>query len=360
MKTRATTHNRQQGSVIIVTLWTITLLTILVTALAGQVRLSARVTQFHQDDLDTWAKVLAALNQAEMELLLEQMPLPPPTLEETNQINRNPLNRYDGQPLQLAYPQPEGITVRIYNHSGKINLRELSRPRMRAMLEKRLGSNATDQIDDLMDAWGDWLDLNNDASANGAEMDYYEGLEVPYRPRNGRIETVEEILQIRGFAEVFEGIDLDAAFTIYGERDLIDLNKATVEAMQLLPGLDDELIAEILSYRREKDFTGNGDVAQLIPAENMALLRLWLQTPAVSPYFTIIAYKTPVARQGEVDGNDQPEEGLQSVIDDSPLTGFAEIVEVTTFTEPPKVLKIMPYQNVPIRPLATSGDSTNQ
>jgi general secretion pathway protein K len=360
MNTKLITQTRQQGSVIIVTLWTITLLTILITALAGQVRLSARVTQFHQDDLDTWSKVLAAINQAEMELVLEQMPLPPPKLEETNEIGRNLQNRYDGEELLLAYPQPEGITVRIYNHRGKINLREISRPRMRAMLEKRLGTNATDQIDDLMDAWGDWLDLNEDASANGAETEYYAGLEVPYRPRNGRLETVEEILQIRGFAEVFEGVDLDAAFTIYGETEFVDLNKATVEAMQLLPGLDDELIAEILNYRKDKDFTGNGDVAQLIPAENMALLRIWLQTPAVSPYYTIIAYKTPVAQPDAAEGNEESEEGLSSVLDDSPLTGFAEIVEVTSFTDPPKVLKIMPYQKVPIRTVTTSEDEARQ
>lgn len=357
--TYSITQARQRGSVIIVTLWTITLLTILVTALAGQVRLSARVTQFHQEDLDTWANLLAAVNQAEMELVLEQMPLPPP-LAETSDNARNPLNRYNGQELQLTYPQAEGITVRIYNHNGKINLNELSRPRMRGMLEKRLGTNAADQIDDLMDAWGDWVDLNNDASANGAEIDYYESLETPYKPRNGRIETVEEILQIRGFAEVFEGVDLDAAFTLYGERDLIDLNKATVEAMQLVPGLDDDLIAQILDYRAQRDFTGNGDVAQLIPAENMALLRPWLQTNVSSSYYTIIAYKTPVAQTDDVAENAQPQDDLAVVQDDSPLTGFAEIVEVTSFTDPPRVLKIMPYQKVPIRSVTISEDGIRQ
>jgi len=352
-------HSRQRGSVIIVTLWTITLLTILVTALAGQIRLSARVTQFHQDDLDDWAKLLAAVNQAEMELVLEQMPLPA-TLQETDAGSRNAFNRYNGQELQLTYPQAEGITVRIYNHRGKINLRELSRPRMRGILEKRLGSDATDQIDALMDAWGDWLDLNENASVNGAEIEYYENLETPYRPRNGRLETVEEILQVRGFAEVFEGVDLDAAFTIYGENDLIDLNKATVEAMQLIPGLDEDLIAQILSYRAERDFTGNGDVAQLIPAENMALLRPYLNTQSVSQYYTIIAYKTPVAQRDDVAENTEQQDDLAVMQDDSALTGFADIVEVTSFTDPPRVLKLTPYQKVPIRTVITSEDESRQ
>lgn len=357
MKAEIVTAATQRGSVIIVTLWTITLLTILVTALAGQVRLSARVTQFHQDDLDTWANLLAAINQAEMELVLDQMPQQPVELEETSEIGRDPFYRFDGEELQLAYPQPEGITVRIYNHSGKINLRELSRPRMRAMLEKRLGTDATEQIDELMDAWGDWLDLNDETSANGAEFAYYEGLEIPYRPRNGRIETVEEILQIRGFAEAFDGVDLDAAFTLYGERDLINPNLATVEAMRLVPGLNDDLIEQIVAYRQERDFTGNGDVAQLIPAENMALLRPWLLTNNnyKSPYYTIMAYKTPEPSKAAAE--DEEDEDAQLILEDDPsLTAFAEIVEVTSFTDPPKVLKIMPYQKVPIRAVAVSED----
>src|SRR5687768_1987078 len=143
MKTKAAQHNKQRGSVIIVTLWTITLLTILITALAGQVRLSARVALFHQDELETWAKLRSAVNQAKMELLLEQMPQGLEVVEDlSEEIGRNPLYRYNGQELQLAYPLPDGISVRIYDHGGKINIRELSRARMRGMLEKRLGSNA--------------------------------------------------------------------------------------------------------------------------------------------------------------------------------------------------------------------------
>ena len=68
---------RQRGTVIIVTLWTITLLTILITVLAGQIRLSAQAAFFHQQDLRSWANVQAAVNQAEMELMLEYMPRPP-------------------------------------------------------------------------------------------------------------------------------------------------------------------------------------------------------------------------------------------------------------------------------------------
>src|SRR5688500_17495685 len=97
----------QRGSVLILTLWTITLLTILVTVIASGNRLSARAAFYHQEDLGAWASVLAAVNQAEMELMMERMPLPPETIEDTSEINRNRAYRFNGQPLELNYPQAE-------------------------------------------------------------------------------------------------------------------------------------------------------------------------------------------------------------------------------------------------------------
>ena len=334
----------QQGSVIIVTLWTIILLTILITVIAGQIRLSARVAVTHQEELTDWASVVSAINQSEMELMLERMPRPPETLDDLNDINKNPLFRYNGQILALNYPQADGIAVRIYDHAGKINLREIGRQRMRALLEKKLGEEADDEIDELIAAWGDWVDLNQNTGIDGAEVDYYESLNNPYIPRNGKLETVEEILHIRGFEEVFADVDLDAAFTLYTSDELINLNLATVEAMQLLPGLDDELIEEIIAFRQVNEFRGNGDVAQIVPAENMAELRPWLNSRRTSNFYTILAYKTQLSEEYPFDDDELVEVDVST-------TAFAEIVEISSFTERPKVLKVNPYQNIPARPV---------
>jgi general secretion pathway protein K len=339
-------HKRQRGSVLIVTLWTITLLTILVTAIAGQIRLSASTALFHQQELRHWSALLAAVNQARMELVMEKMPAALEVVEDLEEAFRNPAYRYNGQPLQLSYPQADDIVVRIYDHAGKINLNELSRPRLRGMLGKLLGEEADPQrLDELMAAWGDWLDLNDLPGINGAESDYYMALDPPYRPRNGPLETVEELLLIRGFAEVFANVDLDAAFTLYGDdNELVNLNLATVEAMQLLPGLDDELIPEIIAYRQEREFAGNGDVAQVVPAENMAELRSWLNSRKTSNFYTILAYRRETA---DGDMSEADTTGLST--DDAATHAYAEIVEVSTFTNRPRILKSNPYQAIPIR-----------
>jgi general secretion pathway protein K len=220
---------------------------------------------------------------------------------------------------------------------------------MRALLEKKLGEDADDQIDALIAAWGDWVDLSDSTGIDGAERDYYEALDNPYTPRNGPIETVEEILHIRGFDEVFADVDLDAAFTLYTDDELVNLNLATVEAMQLLPGLDDELIVQIIAFRQNSEFRGNGDVAQIVPAENMAELRPWLNSRRTTSFYTIMAYKK-LAREDYPFGDDE----LVEV--DVTKSGFSEIVEIRSFNDKPKVLKINPYQDIPIRIIVRSEE----
>jgi general secretion pathway protein K len=333
----------ERGSVLVVVLWTLTLLSILVAVIASQVRLSAQAARLHREDLQEWAALTSALNQAEMEIFLSRMP-PSVESQELEDIGRPEQMRFNGDALTLHYPQGPNVVVRIYDHAGKINMRNIRRGRLRELLAKQLGDDPDPvQLDALMSAWDDWTDLNDAAAPEGAESDYYLSLDPPYRPRNGPIESVEELLLIKGFAELFADVDLDAAFTIYdSENDRINLNLATVEAMRLLPGLDDDMIRDILAYRAEKQFAGAGDVAQVIPAENLAVLRPWLNNTrgGFSNYFTILVY--PRLERPDADG----------VMQDVATTALGEVVEVTNSTTTrPRVFKMNPYQHIPLRVL---------
>ena len=88
---------------------------------------------------------------------------------------------------------------------------------MQLLIEKRLGGQDADpqKVQDLLAAWTDWTDLNDLEGLNGAESDYYQSLDRGYTPRNNpELDTVEEVHHIRGYAELFEGVNLQAAFTI--------------------------------------------------------------------------------------------------------------------------------------------------
>ncbi len=51
--------------------------------------------------------------------------------------------------------------------------------------------------EDIADAILDWIDSDDETREYGAEVDYYSALDPPYAPKNGPLETVEELLLVR-------------------------------------------------------------------------------------------------------------------------------------------------------------------
>jgi DNA uptake protein ComE-like DNA-binding protein len=51
---------------------------------------------------------------------------------------------------------------------------------------------------DIVAAIQDWRDQDNTVTAGGAEWEYYASLQPPYQPRNGPLQTVRELLMVRG------------------------------------------------------------------------------------------------------------------------------------------------------------------
>jgi len=284
---------RQRGAVLIMVLWTAVLLTILVTVLAANVRLSATTAFHHRSGSQLHLDVMAAMQQAEMELMLEHMPLPVDatfTLTEQGHT-RIPAYRFNGQPLNLHYPAPDGIRVRIYNHAGKINLNGIPRQRLQELVEHRLGPNFDPrEVEALLAAWADWLDPDDLLTPGGAEEEYYAALDPPYRPRNSpQLESVEEIRLIRGFDTLFEGVNLEAAFTVHGSDTTVNPNLASREALLLLPGMNEERVEQIIAWRQQQDFLTARDVGEVVPLESMMLLSSWLGFNT-STVFTVFAY----------------------------------------------------------------------
>ncbi|MGE5608215.1 MAG: general secretion pathway protein GspK [Bacillota bacterium] len=56
----------------------------------------------------------------------------------------------------------------------------------------------------------DWMDADDDSQADGAESDHYRSLPVPYRCKNGPLEMLDELLLVRGFGVAdYRGEDAD-------------------------------------------------------------------------------------------------------------------------------------------------------
>jgi len=356
-------HTQQKGAVLIIVLWFITIATVLVATLATEIRLSATLVFHNKSNVQLWADTLAAVNMAKMELLIARMPPD----EEYNKIplseRRNRLFYFDGQELDLAYSAPKTVKVRAYDHAGKINLLTLNDMTFRQLLEKRVGDDA-EKLDSLLDAWRDWIDNDELKRLNGAEKeDYYEKLENPYAPRNGRLETVGELLLIKGFDEVFKDVNLDAAFTIYGGHNRINPNIATREALSMVPGLDDGSITQILTKRVKEEFKANGDLNLIVEGESLSKALAWIDVKKTTNYYTIaVQLKSPeelqALAQAEESGKESEEKVLENQEDskESPPSNaqspseenaYMVTVQILSMSRPPKVLMVNPYGVLP-------------
>jgi general secretion pathway protein K len=65
-----------------------------------------------------------------------------------------------------------------------------------------------EELDDLTNSLVDWLDADSEVTMGGAEEEYYQSLEPPYHIKNGPMDSIEEILLVKGMkSEYFSGTE---------------------------------------------------------------------------------------------------------------------------------------------------------
>jgi len=152
----------------------------------------------------------------------------------------------------------------------------------------------------------DWIDPDDKPHIEGTESEYYEGLEPSYSAKNGPIDDISELLLIRGITpDLYWGLastnnplgpvqpdpkkvgfkDQEPLFTV-GLVDLftpistgrINLNTASLEVLQLIPGVDNNMAQGIVSARG-----GENDGSGLTgPFMNTQPQYLWSRVPGLS------------------------------------------------------------------------------
>jgi general secretion pathway protein K len=343
--------NSQSGAILIIVLWFVMFISVLVATLASETRLSARAVFYNKEALKDWAHTLQALRAAEMEIMMARMPASPDDEERKEfefEGKRKWIYRFNGQALKLAYPVSDNVTVRIYDNAGKINIQRLSRQQMHQLLKKRIGDDE-EKLQALEDAWEDWIDGDDLKRVEGAEKEYYEELDPPYQPRNSRLETVEEILLIKGFAEVFKGIALDTVFTMYSNISGVNPNLATKEVLMLIPGLNEGIINEILARRQEEDFNSRQDFNEIAEPEQLVEFLPWINFSTGNEYtISIQSGETVLADDSEnSEETTQEETRLPAPADGKNVRAFMVTVQARGYRNIPKVLIVNPYGVVP-------------
>jgi len=126
----------------------------------------------------------------------------------------------------------------------------------------------------------DWIDRDKNPHISGTESDYYEGLDQPYKAKDGYMDDISELLLVRGVTEELYGLPgltppppppslreelrlgfpeapaqratLRELFTPISSGQ-ININTASSNVLQLVPFIDENVAQRIISCRQGQE-----------------------------------------------------------------------------------------------------------
>lgn len=340
-----------KGSILIIVLWMIVLSLSMISILANNTRLATTIVMHQQSALDDWAEILATIDKAKMELLVEKLNSSRSLailLQNASGAKKAPTQYpFQGQEIKLTFPQADHIGVRINDLSGKINLSQLKRKKFKLLLEKQLGSQGS-EIENLLDAWEDWTDRDDLKRLNGAEKNYYKSKKYSYEPRNGPLESVNELRLIKGFDEAFKGIDLTDVFTLYARSRQINPNIASKQTLLMIPGVTEELADEVIKQRNIQAFATMAEFKALFPPASVNQVTAWVGL-SKSRYFSIVIYnKNHLSNHSGPNSKNIGEEP-ESQLKYSEVYVYEEIVQYLSDKAKPKTVRVFPSKKISLQ-----------
>jgi general secretion pathway protein K len=214
----------QSGIALMLVIWILAVLMAIVLSVSFMTKVESRSTIAFKEGIEEKFIAEAGIERAAEEIMYRKINLGVP-VEEGKETN---VWRTDGTPN--TFPLENGTClVRIIDESGKIDINKVPDIILKGLLTS-LGVKDED-ADVIVDSIEDWRDADDLTRLHGAETDYYMSLAVPYKAKNADIESIEELLLVRGMTpELFYGSGnkpgLQDFVTVYSENGKINVNAA--------------------------------------------------------------------------------------------------------------------------------------
>ncbi len=238
-------YRNQQGVALVVVIFVIVILSILAINLSYSTRIGLLSVRNLKEGRTIEYAMLGAFNEAVQYIAEDRDPV-------VDYIDdRGVLHLDDREPFQTERTY-HGINlhVQITDEESRFNINMINDNYLRRLL--RYADVPDDKVQVIMDSLRDWIDPDDLHRPSGAEKEYYEGLKVPYRPKNAPLSVPEELLLLREFKKEY----------LYGSEDRkgiinlitthgggkININTAGRELMEIM-GLTNVDIETILSQR---------------------------------------------------------------------------------------------------------------
>lgn len=98
----------------------------------------------------------------------------------------------------LNYDDGQGSRYAAGDEAGKLNLNALMQMDKTGKILYDMLLKLPNMTEEIADAIVDWLDADDTPRTNGAESAYYLGLNPPYRAKNGPLDSIDELLLVKG------------------------------------------------------------------------------------------------------------------------------------------------------------------
>lgn len=298
----------EKGVALIMVLWIIAILSVIAFEFSYAMRTEVKIVKNFQEELQLYALAEGGVERAIAELVYKHDP--------RVQNKRRTLKSKDFPPEKKewvtdgrGYPLTFDLgvcEVRVRGEAGKININLVSGMLLRKIITN-LGVEG-EAGDIVVDSLLDWRDPDDLYRLNGAENDYYQSLPEPYECKNGNLDSIEELLLVRGVTpELFYGkkgtwpgeggkekgnrIGLKDIFSIYALGEQVDINSATLPVLRFALGIPSEIARGIIQAREEKVFENQRDLLQRVPELTPFLGEIgrFILFQSTNPFYTIEA-----------------------------------------------------------------------
>lgn len=311
-------HGRknQKGIALIMVLWVVAILSVVVLEFSFGMRTELNMTRHFKDELQLYEMAEGGVHRAIVEMIYKRDP-GVQQKRKTLKAEEIPADQMewatDGKAYLLSFTGGN-VEVRVTGEDGKVNINTVSE----SLLRKIVGNMGLegDARDIVVDSIMDWRDPDDFYRLNGAENDYYRALQEPYDCKDGPLDSLEELLLVRGItAELYHGIrrkdeeerveriGLKHIFSIYASGEQIDINSATSLVMRMVLGIPKQVSQLIVKAREEKPFDNQQDLVRRVPevAPFIGEAGRFIAYRLRTPYYTIES-KAKAGEGGSVRG----------------------------------------------------------
>jgi general secretion pathway protein K len=307
---RAGVIGNSEGVALLMVLWVTAILAVIALEFSFAMRTELNIARHYKEQTELYTRAEGGIQRAIVEMIYKHDPRIQ-QLRKTMKAEGFPPEQgewvADGRVYPLPFDQGK-CDVRMMSEGGKVNINVVSEKALRKIIGQ-LGLEGETR-DVVVDSILDWRDPDDFYRINGAENDYYQSLKEPYKCKNGILDSIEELLLVRGVTQdLFYGkkeekegeegstdsrVGMKDIFSIYAPGEMVDINSATVPVMKILLGIPNEMAERIIKAREEKAFQRKEDLLLRVPEISSfagdAMTLIVFQSTI--PYYTIEAKAT--------------------------------------------------------------------